>query len=130
MRLTKFSVIALLASVAGAATAAPPSSNAGEVVVDAAGRTLYFYAKDLPNKSRCVDACAKAWPPFLVESVWQGNANFRAIRRPDGTDQWAYRGYPLYYFNGDKAPGDAKGNGVGKAWSVLATDVKQVPPND
>jgi hypothetical protein len=34
------------------------------------------------------------------------------LTRADGTTQVSYRGLPLYYWQGDKKPGDATGNGI------------------
>jgi hypothetical protein len=44
--------------------------------------------------------------------------------RPDGTEQVAYNGHPLYLFVNDHSPGDVSGQGVsafGAAWFVLWT---------
>jgi hypothetical protein len=43
------------------------------------------------------------------------------IARPDGTTQVTYKGHPLYYYQGDTAPGTDKGQGVGGTWFVLST---------
>jgi hypothetical protein len=42
--------------------------------------------------------------------------------RADGTQQVTYNGHPLYYFMNDKAPGDARGQGInrfGGGWYVV-----------
>ncbi|MCL4393531.1 MAG: hypothetical protein M1482_01745 [Chloroflexi bacterium] len=31
-----------------------------------------------------------------------------------------YDGHPLYYYAGDKSPGDVKGHGIGGLWHVLS----------
>jgi predicted lipoprotein with Yx(FWY)xxD motif len=41
------------------------------------------------------------------------------ITRDDGTVQATLDGWPLYYWQGDKAPGDATGQGVQGVWWVL-----------
>ena len=38
--------------------------------------------------------------------------------REDGKRQTTYKGWPLYYFAGDKAPGDVLGQGLGNVWFV------------
>jgi predicted lipoprotein with Yx(FWY)xxD motif len=42
--------------------------------------------------------------------------------RPDGSKQVVYNGWPLYYYDQDKAPGDMKGQAVtsfGAPWYVI-----------
>jgi hypothetical protein len=41
------------------------------------------------------------------------------ITRPDGTKQVTINGYPVYYYAGDKAPGQVTGNGAGGTWHVI-----------
>ena len=41
------------------------------------------------------------------------------LEREDGKKQTTFRGYPLYYWAGDKAPGDTKGQGVNNVWYVI-----------
>jgi predicted lipoprotein with Yx(FWY)xxD motif len=41
------------------------------------------------------------------------------ITRTDGTKQVTYGGHPLYYFAGDTAPGQTKGQGVGGTWFLI-----------
>jgi len=52
--------------------------------------------------------------------------DFGTITREDGKKQTTFRGYPLYYWAGDKAPGDTKGQGVGNVWYVI--DPTKFPP--
>ena len=40
--------------------------------------------------------------------------------RSDGGKQVAYNGRPLYFFAGDTAPGDTKGQGLNDVWFVAA----------
>jgi predicted lipoprotein with Yx(FWY)xxD motif len=48
-----------------------------------------------------------------VEGEAKGDVDsLTAVKRPDGKEQVAYKGQPLYTFSGDKAKGDAKGEGV------------------
>jgi predicted lipoprotein with Yx(FWY)xxD motif len=69
-------------------------------------KIAYYKGKRLgPNG--CVDAeCAKEWRPFLAPADARSHGFWEPIARPDGTKQWAYKGYALYTYAGDKAPGD------------------------
>jgi predicted lipoprotein with Yx(FWY)xxD motif len=98
----------------------------GEVLVDSEGHTLYAFSGE-----DCEGACAKAWPPLLDEtgepqpSNGTAAARLGTVGRPDGTTQVTYAGHPLYTFGGDKAPGEAKGDGesaFGGTWSALKGD--------
>ena len=46
------------------------------------------------------------------------------ITRSDGVKQVTLNGYPLYYYAGDKAPGQATGNGAGGTWHVIKLKLK------
>jgi predicted lipoprotein with Yx(FWY)xxD motif len=98
----------------------------GEVLVNSEGRTLYAFSGE-----ECEGACAKAWSPLLAEtgepqpSNGTSAARLGTIERPDGTTQVTYADHPLYTFGGDKAPGEANGDGesaFGGTWTALKGD--------
>lgn len=112
---------AALALIAGIATAAPAGltmSDAG-VLVDGAGMTLYTFDKDTAGTSNCYDGCASSWPPFVAKAGASGDGDFSLVTRKDGSEQWAFKGMPLYYWAGDAKPGDTSGDGVGGVWHVV-----------
>jgi predicted lipoprotein with Yx(FWY)xxD motif len=88
--------------------------------------TLYRFATDLPEsgKSACYDICAERWPPFFADEIEVPAelevTDFNGIERADGTFQTTYKGWPLYYYFEDEAPGDVKGQGVGSVWFVVS----------
>ena len=100
----------------------------GYYLTDGEGRTIYYFAKDIPNsgKSSCYGACAEKWPVFYTDKIIlpQGlNASdFSVITREDGKKQLAYKGWPLYYFFKDEKPGDIYGEGVKGVWFVMKPD--------
>jgi hypothetical protein len=51
-------------------------------------------------------------------------------KRKDGTNQVTYNGMPLYYYSGDKAPGDLMGQNVFSVWFVLRPSGKVLMPGD
>lgn len=95
----------------------------GKYFTDAKGMTLYLFRKDSPGKSACEGPCVVKWPLYFREmvAVPEGlNAlDFGTITRLDGKRQTTYKGLPLYYFAGDKAPGDVLGQGLGNVWFVV-----------
>ena len=102
----------------------------GTYLADAKGRTLYWFKKDSPGKSACTGPCVEKWPLYFRESVMAGpnlkGEDFGTITREDGRKQTRFRGYPLYYWAEDKAPGDTSGHGVNDVWFVV--DPAKFPP--
>ncbi len=111
---------------AGTATVALRKTDLGEVLVDAQGRTLYAFTPDSATSSACVDKCADLWPPTAAEGTPTAgdgvDAKLTVITRPDGTEQVAADGHPLYEYAGDSAAGDTTGQGSGGKWFVLSAD--------
>ncbi|UYO01401.1 MAG: hypothetical protein KIT02_10100 [Devosia sp.] len=88
------------------------------VLTDANGMTLYTFDKDAVGVSNCYDTCAEKWPPLFAEASDTAEGDFTIVERTDGTMIWAYKGWPLYYWVEDMAPGDIKGDGVGGVWHL------------
>src|SRR5437588_252860 len=97
----------------------------GMILANSHGLTLYYYSADKPHsgKSACTGVCATAWPPLAAPVKAPAGARLPGrlgvITRPNGVKQVTLNGYPLYLYTGDKAPGQAKGNGVGGSWHVI-----------
>lgn len=73
---------------------------------DPAGRTLFTSSSDAPDVSRCVDACAKEFIPFLAPKGSKASAEWTLVRRADGGLQWAYQGHALYTWIKEEEPGE------------------------
>jgi predicted lipoprotein with Yx(FWY)xxD motif len=121
-------VVVTAASGAGAPTVKTgDNATLGTIVVGSTGRTVYHYLDENGKKIDCTGACEKQWPPVLVaksaKPVAGPGINARklgTIVRPDGTVQVTYYGFPLYRFAGDTKSGQANGQGIEKAWYVVA----------
>lgn len=124
----KIAVTALTALFLGtaAAYAAEPAQTTtvdGQTVyADAQGMTLYTFDKDEAGKSNCDGDCAVRWPPFMAEAGATAEGDWTVVERSDGTTMWAYKGKPLYTYEGDKAAGDATGDGVGGVWHLATAE--------
>ena len=130
----KFAVIAVVVVVfllsAGIALAEhhavriAKKDGVGSFLTNISGMTLYTFKKDSPGKSACEGECVGKWPIYYVEKVAAKDglkdADFGTITRADGKKQTTYKGMPLYFFGGDKAAGDTKGQGVKDVWYVAA----------
>src|SRR5207302_445111 len=116
---------ATAAATGRAAALKTETTRAGMVLASSRGLTLYYYAEDKPGsgKSMCTGSCATAWPPLAAPVKAPAGVRLpgrlRTIIRPNGLKQVTLNGYPLYLYIGDKAPGQAGGNGIGGAWHVI-----------
>lgn len=126
---------------AAAATAAPSaavaaSGNAVEaksvgalgtvLVAGSNGMTVYTFTKDVKDSgaSACSGGCLPKWPALTVAAgvtpaggPGVGGKLGTITRADNGALQVTYNGLPLYFFQGDKAPGD--GNGVYTNWLAV-----------
>ena len=60
-------------------------------------------------KARCGDKCDQ-WTPYYAPDNAQSQGYWTVYTRDDGKKQWAYMGYALYTYAGDKKPGDMLGH--------------------
>ena len=99
----------------------------GRILFYGRGFVLYGFTRDARGKSRCAGTCARAWPPYIVKSrprAGKGIVSSRVvtIKRADGRLQATYYGHPLYYYVGDKSPGQILCQNVsefGGFWRVV-----------
>jgi predicted lipoprotein with Yx(FWY)xxD motif len=103
------------------------STDAGDVLIDPEGFTLYTFANDPHDQSTCGDPCSSTWPPVPGEARLDATlepGQFHPISRADGTTQLTFGGKPLYRYTGDTNPGDANGILVGArgTWAPVAGD--------
>jgi len=123
------------ASAAGTTISLGSAAGVGKVLVNSKGFTLYLFQKDRKGsgKSTCGGACAKAWPPVTTKGKPQAGSGVKSallgtIKRPDGTTQVTYAGWPLYGFIMDKKRGEDNGTGLvafGGSWFPLHSNGKK-----
>jgi predicted lipoprotein with Yx(FWY)xxD motif len=84
------------------------------LLTNASGLTLYWFAPDTSGKSVCYGSCAAYWPPVTgTPSAGPGvTGTLGTITRTGGSIQATYDGHPLYTYIGDNAPGQASGNNL------------------
>ncbi|QPP09886.1 hypothetical protein G4Z16_29630 [Streptomyces bathyalis] len=103
----------------------------GKILTDSKGRTLYRFDKDSawPMKSNCKGECLKSWVPAKpadkdkVEGV--NPKLLSTYKRADGTEQMSIDCWPLYWFKGDKKPGDINGQGKMGMWHAATDEGKR-----
>jgi predicted lipoprotein with Yx(FWY)xxD motif len=111
------------------------STHIGTVLVNAQGKTLYWFAIDTPTTSKCTGACATYWPPVIGKPTAAPGAKltmgFGTIKRSGGQLQATYDGHPLYTYAADSAAGQTGGNGLnisgGLWWAMTPSGAKPGP---
>jgi predicted lipoprotein with Yx(FWY)xxD motif len=104
------------------------NSPYGRVLFDGRGKALYAFTRDPKGgKSRCYGACATAWPVYFAKGTLRAGKGVQrrllgmTVRR-DGKRQVTYAGRPLYYYVGDRSPGQIRCQNVtefGGTWLVV-----------
>jgi predicted lipoprotein with Yx(FWY)xxD motif len=129
-------------SSGGASAAAPASSGnalksttigGAAVLTNGKGFTLYWFAPDTSTKSNCNGSCVTYWPPVKGPATAGTGVTGKlaTITRSDGSVQATYNGHPLYTYVGDKAPGQAAGNGLninGGVWHEVTVSGAAAAP--
>lgn len=114
-------------STAGVTVKATANSSLGStVLVDQQGLTLYRLSGERAGKFICTASCLKVWHPLTVSSGAKPAGpvgSLGVVKRPDGKEQVAYKGMPLYTFTQDQTPGQAEGQGIKDVgtWNAVST---------
>ncbi len=72
-------------------------------------KNAYDRGKRLGGDACAAAECLKTWRPFLASADARSTGFWEVITRRDGSRQWAYKGYALYTYAGDEAPGQNRG---------------------
>ena len=96
----------------------------GKILTDVRGETLYMFTKDKNGKSSCTAECLKSWVPLHTFGAPTAGSGAKAsllgtTNSGPGVTQVTYNKHPLYFFQGDQAPGDVKGQGFKNLWYVV-----------
>jgi predicted lipoprotein with Yx(FWY)xxD motif len=92
------------------ATLTVRDSRFGRILFDGKGFALYAFTHDPRGRSACSGACAAAWPPYIVAKAARAGTGTKpaligTTRRANGKIQVTYAGRPLYYYVGERSPG-------------------------
>jgi predicted lipoprotein with Yx(FWY)xxD motif len=129
-----------------AAPAGPPTlsvaavTGVGQAIVDAKGKTVYVLTADGKTSLPCVDStgCTKAWPDITLADGQAAptpgpgiDASLLSIKKVGDENYVTYKGWLLYEFIKDTAPGTANGEGIksfGGTWYALDAHGNLVMP--
>lgn len=108
------------AATSSATVVAVTAGTAGTVLAAGSnGMTIYTFTNDKADSgtSACTGACLVKWPALTVPAGTTPNGGpgvtgklGTITRADDGTLEVTYKGLPLYFYIGDKAPGDTTGS--------------------
>ena len=106
------------------------SSSYGRVLFDGRGHVLYAFTRDAKGRSACYGTCAKRWPVYFAKGGLTAGPGVKrtllgTTKRRDGRRQVTYAGRPLYYYVGDRKPGQILCQNVsefGGLWLVVRPD--------
>jgi predicted lipoprotein with Yx(FWY)xxD motif len=92
----------------------------GTALVDSSGLTVYAFNREAAHEAQCAESgeCMAHWRPLQAPGIAVAAGDFALISRDDGIAQWAYRGKPLYTFDGDTKPLDVNGIDIDPRFQV------------
>jgi len=97
----------------------------GAILVNAQGRTLYYFVPERGGRIICTGQCTNAWPPLFATSMSPTAgavvAGQLGVVARASSEQVTYNRWPLYTFAGDRGPDQTNGQGVfgfGGKWFV------------
>lgn len=109
----------------------------GKYLTDPKGMTLYVNSDDRQFDSNCNAECVEKWPIYEYNNInliyvtdELSKRMGSTMRDKDGNkysgwSQYSYYGQPLYYYIGDKNPGEINGitaEDIGSKWSIVKLD--------
>jgi len=123
---------ALVHSFTPSGVAVGTTNKGWSVLTTGSGMTLYLrdrYQSDLSHSlnegpplssevgrsigtAGCTGECLNMWHPLTAPGTAVSTGYWSVVGRPDGTSQWAYKGYPLYTYVRDEQPGDSFGHDI------------------
>ena len=90
--------------------------------MDQNGCALYLNTQDTNERSAVQPGDETTWIPVLAPATVAGGldqAKVGTFTRQDGKNQVTYNGHQLYRFAGDRAPGQANGQGVNGVYFLI-----------
>ncbi len=125
--------IALLTNVSDVATPfgfgiLQKVNGAAETLVNATGMTLYWSVKAATGP-RCYPDTCTTWIPVVAGALDRPVGDFSLVEYDVGIPQLAFKGHPLFTYNGDKEVGDVHGLGIDPAMEVAKTARYFMPSN-
>ena len=107
-------------------------SDAGELLADGAGKTLY--AHNLTKERLGISDSAREmetpqfWTPVAAKPEEKPVGYWSIVTREDGSRQWAFKGMPLFVHARDVDPGDVNGmRATDRVWRTIMKSGQSMP---
>ena len=106
-----------------------PDAN-GQALVNAKGMAIYAFDGNVKREDPACSGspCVSHWQPLAAPEMASPVGDFTVVVRNDETRQWAYKGKPLFTFDGDYENGYAAGIGLNKKLSPAVVVRYFMPP--
>ncbi len=105
------------------------STVRGRMLLTDSRYSVYASDNDGPNKSNCIDDCARTWLPIVAPHSAQAQGEWTIVERGLGVRQWAFRKKPLYTYSEDEAAAKLDGGDV-PGWHNVYTQIAPAAPKD
>lgn len=101
------------------------------LITDSSGMAVYGNDRDTLEQIFCIETdCTSVWVPLQPRDAFISarlDANlYQVVARPDGIEQVAYDGTPLYTWTGDSRVGYPQGSGIAGIWFALTAEGQRV----
>jgi len=107
-------------------------STTGRLLVNNREYSVYTWDGDEPNKSNCYEKCLNDWRPVAAPALAADTGQWTVIKRSSGTNQWAFRGKPLYTHKNDPGSRSFVGSDIpdwrNPSWHNAYTQRAVMPP--
>jgi predicted lipoprotein with Yx(FWY)xxD motif len=98
------------------------TGRAAQTLTANSGMTVYVTDLYVPasRNGAAGELFSAVWPPVPAGAVAAGRG-IGAVIRDDGTRQAVHEGRPLFFYSGDRKPGDMNGDNLGGVWHAVRT---------
>ena len=111
------------AAAASGTTVSVATGPDGQYLVGPNGNTLYLFEKDQGTTTACTGPCVSNWPGLAASGTPSAGSgiDMAKLSTADGEvpNQVVYNGHLLYFFAGDKKPGDITGTKIPNWYPVF-----------
>jgi predicted lipoprotein with Yx(FWY)xxD motif len=102
----------------------------GQVLVNAKGHAIYAFDGNVKREDPACSGspCVSHWHPLAAPELASAVGDFSVVIRNDETRQWAYKGKPLFTYDGDYETGYAAAIGLDKKLKPAVVTSYFMPP--